>query len=330
MQFDQLKRREVIALLGGMAAVWPLAARAQNVGMRRVIVLMGTADDAEAKDRAVALQQGLQKLRWTVGRDLQINYLFAAGNAERLLAYANEAVASKPDILLAQTNPAVKALQNVTRTLPIVFLQVSDPVGAGFVRSLSHPGGNITGFTNFEAEIGGKWLQTLKDIAPAVENVGFVFNPETSAHSEFLAAAEKASGALNVKIVPLAVHKTEEVDSAITGFASVPNAGMIVSPHPITRGKLIIDLASRYRLPTIYPFDFHVRDGGLISYGVDQVNQFRSAATYVDRILKGEKPADLPVQEPSKYELVINLKTAKALGLNVPPTVLAIADRVIE
>jgi putative ABC transport system substrate-binding protein len=265
-----------------------------------------------------------------LGRDLQINYLFAAGNAERLLAYANEAVASKPDILLAQTNPAVKALQNVTRTLPIVFLQVSDPVGAGFVRSLSHPGGNITGFTNFEAEIGGKWLQTLKDIAPAVENVGFVFNPETSAHSEFLAAAEKASGALNVKIVPLAVHKMEEVDSAITGFASVPNAGMIVSPHPITRGKLIIDLASRYRLPTIYPFDFHVRDGGLISYGVDQVNQFRSAATYVDRILKGEKPADLPVQEPSKYELVINLKTAKALGLNVPPTVLAIADRVIE
>jgi putative tryptophan/tyrosine transport system substrate-binding protein len=322
-------RRHFLTLLGG-AAAWPLAARGQNVGMRRVIVLMGTADDAEAKDRAVALQEGLQKLRWTVGRDLQINYLFAAGSAERLLAYADEAVASKPDILLAQTNPAVKALQNVTRTLPIVFLQVSDPVGAGFVGSLAHPGGNITGFTNFEAEIGGKWLQRLKDIAPAVENVGFVFNPETSAHTEFVRAAEKASGALNVKIVPLAVHKVEEIDSAITGFASVPNGGMIVSPHPITRGKLIIDLASRYRLPTIYPFDFHVRDGGLVSYGVDQVNQFRSAATYVDRILKGEKPADLPVQEPVKYELVINLKTANALGLNVPPTLLAIADRVIE
>jgi hypothetical protein len=163
-----MNKREFITLLGGVAVAWPLAGRAQNVNMRRVIVLMGTADDAEAKDRAVALQEGLQKLRWTVGRDLQINYLFAAGNAERLLAYANEAVASKPDILLAQTNPAVKAVQNVTRTLPIVFLQVSDPVGAGFVRSLSHPGGNITGFTNFEAEIGGKWLQTLKDIAPAV------------------------------------------------------------------------------------------------------------------------------------------------------------------
>jgi ABC-type uncharacterized transport system substrate-binding protein len=323
-------RRKFITLLGSAAAAWPLAARAQSVSMRRVIVLMGTADDAEAKDRAVALQEGLQKLRWTVGRDLQINYLFAAGSAERLLAYANEALASKPDILLAQTNPAVKALQNVTRTLPIVFLQVSDPVGAGFVGSLAHPGGNITGFTNFEAEIGGKWLQRLKDIAPAVENVGFVFNPETSAHTEFVRAAEKASGALDVKIVPLAVHKVEEVDSAITGFASVTNGGMIVSPHPITRGKLIIDLASRYRLPTIYPFDFHVRDGGLVSYGVDQVNQFRSAATYVDRILKGEKPADLPVQEPVKYELVINLKTANALGLNVPPTLLAIADRVIE
>jgi ABC-type uncharacterized transport system substrate-binding protein len=325
-----MERREFILLLGGAAATWPLAGRAQNVGMRRVIVLMGTADDAEAKDRAVALQEGLQKLRWTVGRDLQINYLFAAGSAEQLLAYANEAVASKPDILLAQTNPAVKALQNVTRTLPIVFLQVSDPVGAGFVGSLAHPGGNITGFTNFEAEIGGKWLQRLKDIAPAVENVGFVFNPETSAHTEFVRAAEKASDALNVKIVPLAVHKVEEVDSAITGFSSVPKGGMIVSPHPITRGRLIIDLASRYQLPTIYPFDFHVRDGGLVSYGVDQVNQFRSAATYVDRILKGERPADLPVQEPVKYELVINLKTANALGLNVPPTLLAIADRVIE
>jgi putative tryptophan/tyrosine transport system substrate-binding protein len=185
-------------------------------------------------------------------------------------------------------------------------------------------------FTNFEVEIGGKWLRTLKDIAPAVENVGFISNPETSAHIEFLRAAEKASAALNVRIVPLGVHKVEDVDGAITGFASVPNGGMIVSPHPITRGKLIIDLASRYRLPTIYPFDFHVRDGGLISYGVDQVDQFRSAATYVDRILKSEKPADLPVQAPAKYELVINLKTAKALGLNVPPTLLAIADKVLE
>jgi putative ABC transport system substrate-binding protein len=325
-----MKRREFITLLGGAAASWPLAARAQNAGMRRVIALMGTADDAEAKAREVAFQEGLQELRWTVGRDVQIDYLFAAGNAERLHAYADEAVASKPDIMLAQTNPAVSALQNVTRTLPIVFLQVSDPVGGGFVGSLAHPGGNITGFTNFEAEIGGKWLRTLKDIAPAVENVGFIFNPETSAHREFLQAAERASGALNVKIIPLGVHKAEEVENTISGFGSMPNGGMIVSPHPITRGRLIIDLAARYRLPTIYPFGFHVRDGGLLSYGVDQVDQFRRAATYVDRILKGEKPADLPVQEPTKYELAINLKTAKVLGLNVPPPLLTIADQVLE
>jgi len=325
-----MRRRVFITLLGGAAASWPLAAQAQNAGTRRVIALMGTADDAEAKAREVALQEGLQKLQWTVGRDVQIDYLFAAGNAERLHTYAAEAVDSKPDILLAQTNPAVSALKNVTRTLPIVFLQVSDPVGGGFVGSLAHPGGNVTGFTNFEGEIGGKWLRMLKDIAPAVENAGFIFNPETSAHIEFLQAAERASGPLNIKIIPLGVHKVDEVEDTITRFASMPNGGMIVSPHPITRGKLIIDLAARYRLPTIYPFDFHARDGGLVSYGVDQVDQFRRAATYVDRILKGEKPADLPVQEPTKYELVINLKTAKSLGLNVPSTLLTIADQVIE
>ncbi len=325
-----MRRREFITLLGGVAAAWPLAAHAQNGGLRRVVVLMGTADDAEAKARAIALQEGLQKLGWTVGRNVKIDYLFAAGNAERMRDYANEAVASGPDLLLAQTNPAIKALQKSTRTLPIIFLQVSDPVGGGFVQSLAHPGGNITGFTNFESEIGGKWLRTLKDIAPTVERVGFILNPETSAHVEFLRAAEAASAALNLKVIPLGVHKKEEIEGAITGFAAVPNGGMIVSPHPVTRGKLIIDLAARYRLPTIYPFAFHARDGGLVSYGVDQVDQFRRAATYVDRILKGAKPADLPVQEPTKYELVINLKTATALGLKVPPTLLALADDVIE
>jgi ABC-type uncharacterized transport system substrate-binding protein len=325
-----MRRRDFFTLVGSAVAARPFAGLAQNLTMRRIVALMGTADDAEAKDRAVALQQGLQKLGWTIGRDLEIEYLFAAGSADRLLAYANQAVASKPDILLAQTNPAAKALQSVTRTLPIIFLQVSDPVGAGIVASLANPGGNLTGFTNFEAGIGGKWLRTLKDIAPTLKDVGFVFNPETSAHVEFLQAAQKASSALQLNVIPLAVHKVEDVESVITTFAATPNRGMIVSPHPITRGKLIINLAARYRLPTIYPFDFHVRDGGLISYGVDQVEQFRSAAKYVDRILKGEKPANLPVQQPDKYQLVINLKTAKALGLNVPPTLLAIADRTIE
>jgi len=325
-----MKRREFVTLLAGTVFAWPLATRAQIAGVRRVVVLMGTADDAEAKARAVALQEGLQKLGWTVGRDIQVDYRFAAGNAERMRDYANEAVASGPDLLLAQTNFAIAALHKATSTLPIVFLQVSDPVGGGFVQSLAHPGGNITGFTNFESEIGGKWLRTLKDIAPAVETVGFLLNPETSAHAEFLAAAEKGSAALNTKVVPLGLHSAEEIESVITEFSHVPNGGMIVAPHPITRGKLIIDLASRYRLPTIYPFAFHAHDGGLISYGVDQVDQFRRAATYVDRILKGAKPADLPVQEPVKYELVINLKTAKALGLIVPPMLLALADETIE
>jgi putative tryptophan/tyrosine transport system substrate-binding protein len=324
-----MRRREFITLLGGAAVVWPLVARAQK-SMRRVVVLMGTANDAEAKARAIALQEGLQKLQWIVGRDIQIDYRFAAGNPERMRDYANEAVASGPDLLLAQTNPALQALQKATRSLPIVFLQVSDPVGGGFVQSLAHPGGNTTGFTNFESEIGGKWLRTLKDIAPVLERVAFVINPETSAHTEFLRAAEQASVALNIKVIPLGVHNAEEIERSITEFAPASNGGMIVAPHPVTRGRQIIDLASRYRLPTIYPFDFYARNGGLVSYGVDQVDQFRRAATYVDRILKGEKPGDLPVQEPTKYELIINLKTAKSLDLTVPPTVLAIADEVIE
>ncbi len=197
-----MRRRDFITLVGSAVAARPFAGLAQNLTMRRIVALMGTADDAEAKDRAVALQQGLQKLGWTIGRDLEIEYLFAAGSAERLLAYANQAVASKPDILLAQTNPAAKALQSVTRTLPIIFLQVSDPVGAGFVASIANPGGNLTGFTNFEAGIGGKWLRTLKDIAPTLKDVGFVFNPETSAHVEFLQAAQKASNALQLNVIP--------------------------------------------------------------------------------------------------------------------------------
>jgi len=313
-----MQRRDFITLLSGAAAAWPLAARAQNVGMRRVVVLMGIANDTDVEARAIAFQQGLQKLGWTLGRNIQIDYRFAAGNAERMRVYANEAVALGPDLLLAQSNPALQALQAVTRILPIVFVQVSDSVGGGFVESLARPGGNITGFTNFEGEIGGKWLTTLKDIAPAVGSVAFVLNPETSAHNQFLRAAETASAPLDIKVVPLGVHNEEEIERVIAGFAVAPNAGMIVAPHPIFRGRLIIDLASRYRLPTIYPFAYYARDGGLVSYGIDSVDQYRRAAGYVDRILKGEKPADLPVEAPTKYELVINLKIAKTLALTVP------------
>jgi putative tryptophan/tyrosine transport system substrate-binding protein len=328
---SRMKRREFIRFLGGAATAWPLAARAQqSERMRRIIVLMGIANDAEAQARAVALRQGLQVLGWTKGRNIQIDYSFADGDVERMRVYAKEAVASGADLILAVTNPALQAIRNATRSQPIVFLQVSDPVGGGFVDSLAHPGGNITGFTNFEPEMGGKWLQTLKEIAPAVEHVAVVLHPETSAHAGFLRTAETASVALGIKVTALGVHNVNEIEPAITQLALVPKGGLIVAPHPVTRGKLTIDLAAHHRLPAIYPFAFHAREGGLVAYGIDQVDQWRSAATYVDRILRGAKPADLPVQQPTKYELVINLKTAKALGLDVPPMLLGRADEVIE
>ena len=325
-----MRRRDFIKTIGA-AATWPLAARAQqSEGVRRIVVLMGTANDADAQARAVALRQGLQVLGWTIGRNIKIDYSFADGDAERMRVYAKEAVASMPDLILAQTNAALQAIRDATRSQPIVFLQVSDPVGGGFVESLAHPGGNITGFTNFEPEVGGKWLQTLNEIAPAVERVAVVLHPETSAHAGFLRAAETASVPLGIKVTSLGVHNGNEIERAITQFALVPRGGLIVAPHPVTRGKLIIDLAAHHRVPAIYPFAFHARDGGLVSYGIDQVDQWRSAATYVDRILRGTKPADLPVQQPTKYELVINLRTAKALGLQIPDKLLALADEVIE
>jgi putative ABC transport system substrate-binding protein len=326
-----MERREFITLLGATAATWPLGARAQQLErIRRVGVLMGIANDADANARAVALQEGLRLLGWTVGRNIQIDYSFASGDAERMRTYAKELVSSAPDVILAVTNPALQAVLDATRSQPIVFLQVSDPVGGGFVKSLDHPGGNVTGFTNFEAEVGSKWLQILKEIAPGVERVGFLFNPETSAHIGFLRAAETASVTLAVKVSPLGVHMASEIESAITEFTLAPKGGLIIAPHPLTIGKLIIDLAAKYRLPAIYPFAFHARDGGLVSYGVDQVDQWRSAATYVDRVLRGTRPANLPVQQPTKYELAINLKTAKALELTVPPNLLTLASQVIE
>ena len=325
-----MRRREFITLVSS-SAMWPLAARAQQVErMRRVGVLMAIPNDAEGRARTVALEEGLQVLGWTVGRNIQINYSFPGGDAERMRTTAKELTSSAPELIIAVTNPALKAARDATLSQPILFLQVSDPVGGGFVQSLDRPGGNATGFTNFEPEVGGKWLQTLKEIAPGVERMGFVFNPATSAHVGFLRAAETASVSLATKINPLGIYKVSEIEPAITEFASTPKGGLIIAPHPLTRGQLTIDLAAKYQLPAIYPFAFHAREGGLVSYGIDQVDQWRSAATYVDRILRGTKPADLPVQQPSKYELVVNLKTAKALGLNVPPTLLARADEVIE
>jgi putative ABC transport system substrate-binding protein len=276
------------------------------------------------------LEEGLQVLGWTVGRNIQIDYSYPGGDAERMRTTAKELTSSAPDLIIAVTNPALKAARDSTLSQPILFLQVSDPVGGGFVESLDRPGGNATGFTNFEPEVGGKWLQTLKEIAPGVERVGFVFNPATSAHVGFLRAAETASVSLAVKVSPLGIYKVSEIEPVISEFASTPKGGLIIAPHPLTRGQLTIDLAAKYQLPAIYPFAFHAREVGLVSYGIDQVDQWQSAATYVDRILRGTKPADLPVQQPSKYELVVNLKTAKALGLTVPPNLLTLANEVIE
>jgi putative tryptophan/tyrosine transport system substrate-binding protein len=291
---------------------------------------MGIPNDADAHTRAVALQEGLQKVGWTVGSNIQIDYRFAGSEGERTHAYAKELVSLAPDVILAVTNFTLQGLLDVAPTQPIVFLQVSDPVGGGFVASLDHPGGNVTGFTNFEPSMGSKWLETLKEVAPGVEHAGFIFDPDTSAHVGFVQSAEMASGTLAVNVNRIGVHRVSDIEPAIAQFAQTPKGGLIVAPHPLTRGKLIVDLATKYQLPTIYPFSFFARDGGLVSYGIDQIDQWRSAAAYVDRILRGTKPADLPVQQPNKYELVINLKTAKALELTVAPNLLTLADEVIE
>lgn len=291
---------------------------------------MAIPNDADAHVRAVALQEGLQTLGWTVGRNIQIDYIFPGGDAEHLRTAAKELASTTPDLIVAVTNAAMNAARDVSLSQPIVFVQVSDPVGGGFVESLDRPGGNATGFTNFEPEMGSKWLQMLKEIAPDLELAGFILNPETSAHIGFLRSAETASAALAIKVSSLGIRKVSDIEPAITEFAATPKRGLIIAPHPLTRGRLIIDLAAKYQLPAIYPFAFNARDGGLVSYGIDQVDQWRSAAAYVDRILRGTKPAGLPVQQPTKYELVINLKTAKALGLTVPPNMLTLANDVIE
>ena len=245
-----MNRRDLIALLGSTAAAWPLGARAQQgERMRRIFVLAGIADDAEARARAEALQQRLEMLGWILGRNVQLDYRFAAGAVERMRAYAKEAVASGPDLIMAQTNPALQAVLDAAPSQPIIFVQVSDPVGGGFVKSLSHPGANITGFTNFETDIGGKWLQTLKEIAPRTDHAAFVLHPETSAHAGFLRAAEAASAGMGIGVTPLPVRSAIEIERSITEFAAAPRGGLIVAPHPLTRGKLIIELGRTTSAP---------------------------------------------------------------------------------
>jgi putative tryptophan/tyrosine transport system substrate-binding protein len=329
----QIRRREFIVTLGGVAAAWPLATRAQQADrVRRIGALMTqAADDPEGQSRLLALAQGLQESGWTIGRNVRIDTRWGEGDAERYRRYAAELVALAPDVILVNGPAALAQLQQATRSLPIVFTNVFDPVGGGFVLSVARPGGNATGFMLAEYSTSGKWLELLKEIAPRVTRAAIIRDPTlTSAVAQF-AAIQSAATPLGVELSPIDVRNSGDIERAVAAFARAPNGGLIVtSGGSSTRRSLIMTLAARHKLAAVYPFRYFVTSGGLISYGPDPIDQYRRAAGYVDRILKGEKPADLPVQAPTKYELVINLKTAKVLGLEVPATLLARADEVIE
>ena len=328
-----MKRREFMTLLSG-AAAWPLTAHAQQgARMRRIGILINLAsDDAEGQARLAAFHQGLKQLGWTVGRNVQIDYRWGAGDADRIRKFAAELVALAPDVILSTGSPSAAALQQATRTVPIVFVTVVDPVGSGFVDSLAQPAGNITGFTLFEYSISGKWLELLKEIAPGVTRVAIIRDPALTAGGGQLGVIQAVAPSFGMEVTPVNVRDAGEIERAVTAFARQPNGGLIVTASTLAavHRDLLIALAARRKLPAVYFARYVALAGGLISYGPDYVDQYRRAAGYVDRILKGEKPADLPVQAPTKYELVINLKTAKALGLEVPPTLLARADEVIE
>jgi putative ABC transport system substrate-binding protein len=326
-----VRRREFITLVGG-AAAWPLAARAQQPAMRRIGVLMNTgADDTESQGRLTAFLHGMQQLGWVDGRNVQIDYRWSPGDARALGRHAAELVASAPDAILAGVGPTTPALLQATRTVPIVFTQAIDPVGNNFIASLRRPGGNVTGFTQFEYTLSGKWPELLKEIAPGVTRVAIIRNANVASGIGQWAVIQAAVSSFGMEVSPLGVA-AGEIERGIDAFAREPNGGLImaVAASASIHRQMIIAQAARHRLPAVYPQRHFVTDGGLMSYGPDLVSNYRKAADYIDRILKGEKPADLPVQAPTKYELAINLKTAKALGLTVPDTLLARADEVIE
>jgi putative ABC transport system substrate-binding protein len=330
-----MRRREFITLFGVAALAGPWAARAQQPDrVRRVGVLMSrAADDPEEQARLSAFRQGLQELGWTDGRNVRIDYRWAAADAGRSRTYAAELVALAPDVILASASASVASLLQTTRTVPIVFVNIIDPVGAGYVARLARPGGNATGFTAFEYSLSGKWLELLKEIAPDLTRIAILRDPAIAAGiGQFAAIQAMAPSSLGVELSPIDVRDGGEIERDVATFARESNGGLVVtaSSGAAVHRELIITLATRYRLPTVYPFRFFVTNGGLISYGPDPIDVFRRAAGYVDRILKGEKAADLPVQAPTKYELAINLKTAKALSLTLPPSLLARADEVIE
>jgi ABC-type uncharacterized transport system substrate-binding protein len=328
-----IRRREFITLLGG-AAAWPLAARAQQPEqIRRIGILMNrAADDAEGQARLVAFRQALQQFGWSEGRNVRLDIRYGEDNIDIERRYAAELVALAPDIILASGTVSMTALQPLGRALPIVFAVVADPVGAGFVNSLAQPGGNATGFMLYEYGLSGKWLELLKQIAPSVTRAAILRDPTNPAGLAYFGAIRATAQSLGMDVNPVSMLDAEEIERGVSAFARSANGGLIVTPNSSASAHraLIIRLAAQYKLPAVYPFNYMATAGGLISYGPDFVDQFRLAAGYVDRILKGEKPANLPVQAPTKYQMVINLKTAKAMGLELPPMLLARADEVIE
>ncbi|MGO9946835.1 MAG: ABC transporter substrate-binding protein [Steroidobacteraceae bacterium] len=328
-----MKRREFITALGGVAAGWPLVVRAQQGGPpRRIAILLPYFDgDPEGKAVVAAFKGGLEGLGWTEGRNIRFDIRWAGGDPDKARTFAKELVAMAPDVIVPSSNLVTTIMQQETRSIPIVFILVGDPVGSGYVASMAQPGGNLTGFAVLENAIAGKWVQILQEIAPTLSRVGFMLHPETPANVGLLRAAE-AGAPSTVKLIALGVHSTAEIERAVTEFAAEGNGGLIVAPHAITfaNREPIIDLAARFRLPAVYAFRTFAASGGLISYGTNPLLVWREGASSVDRILRGAKPADLPAQFPTKYELVINLKTAKTLGLTVPPLMLGRADDVIE
>jgi putative ABC transport system substrate-binding protein len=327
-------RRELLVALGGAAATWSLMARAQQgERVRRIGVLMNrAANDPDGQARFVAFQQSLQQLGWTDGGNVRIDTRWGEDDVDRERRYAAELVALAPDVILASGTLSTAALRRVTRTLPIVFAGVVDPVGMGFVDGLARPGSNVTGFMIFEYNFSGKWLELLKQIAPSVTRAAVLRDPDVPSGTVYFGAIQAVAQSQRVEVSPISVHDIGNIEPAVTAFARSGNGGLILTPNASVsvHRDLIIKLAARHKLPAIYPYRGMVTDGGLMSYGPDLIDEFRRVAGYVDRILKGEKPADLPVQAPTKYELVINLKTAKALGIDVPPALLARADEVIE
>ena len=330
-----MRRREFITLVGGAAAGWPLGTRAQQPErLRRIGVLIPTReDDPDGQQRVALLRQGLSELGWTEGRNIHTDYRWAGGDAARAEADAAELVSQKPEVIVANGTLLLAAVRNKTSTIPIVFVVVADPIGQGFVSSFAHPGGNITGFTSFEFAIGAKWLELLKEIVPELGRVAFIFNPEAGPFAEkFVQSIEPLAHSLGVRPTVTPIRDAGEIDRALVAASGQPKGGLIVSPDAFTNANrgLIISLAARYRLPAIYAVGFLAADGGLLSYGPEFYETWRRAPSYVDKILKGASPADLPIQQPTKFELVINLKTAKALGLTIPPQLLDRADELIE